>query len=250
MTRIIGTLVHATPCCGALYASPKYASMNFSAFEYWTDGWREHSLMPNDDGLRRCKCGQFVLMQQLVEIDSGEFSGLPYLAPVPPHQLADCFETTHDEATEVAARLGYWRHLNHDYRGRYRQHRDAEETAIQAAWELANPDRRNWWDKLRGKSAPSYLRPSDSPFTFPVFAATGEQTKNMNLLSTILQGWVGTARSGYYAVELAELYRQQGRFEEAFKAIQSIDAAVIGVGGELIFQMIKEGQAAPMRYMA
>jgi hypothetical protein len=31
--------------------------MNFSAFEYWKDGWRVQSPMPNDEGLRRCKCG-------------------------------------------------------------------------------------------------------------------------------------------------------------------------------------------------
>ena len=66
MTIIRGVRIVAAPCCGARYAAPRYVSMNFMAFEYWTDGWRDGSLMPNDEGLRRCKCGRFVLMRDLV----------------------------------------------------------------------------------------------------------------------------------------------------------------------------------------
>jgi hypothetical protein len=64
MTRVRGIRVLATPYCGAQYALPNYVSMNFSAFEFWTDGWREHSPMPNDEGLRICQCGQFVLLKK------------------------------------------------------------------------------------------------------------------------------------------------------------------------------------------
>jgi len=51
MTISKGLRVVAAPCCGARYAAPRYVSMNFMAFEYWTDGWRDGSLMPNDEGL-------------------------------------------------------------------------------------------------------------------------------------------------------------------------------------------------------
>jgi hypothetical protein len=61
--------------------------MNFSAFEYWTDGWREQSPMPNDEGLRRCKCGRFVLMRELVEIGTAEASDLPRIEDVPDEML-------------------------------------------------------------------------------------------------------------------------------------------------------------------
>jgi hypothetical protein len=57
--------------------------MNFMAFEYWTDGWRDGSLMPNDEGLRRCKCGQYVLVRDMVAVDTADSSELPYMDWVP-----------------------------------------------------------------------------------------------------------------------------------------------------------------------
>ena len=74
MTIVRGVQIFASPCCGAQYAFPRYVSMNFSAFEYWTDGWREWSLMPNDEGLRRCKCGQFVVIKDMVPVEKTEAS--------------------------------------------------------------------------------------------------------------------------------------------------------------------------------
>ena len=47
MTKSIGAITLAAPCCGARYAYPNYTSMNFMAWAYWTDGWRDRSLMPN-----------------------------------------------------------------------------------------------------------------------------------------------------------------------------------------------------------
>jgi hypothetical protein len=155
MTIVRGIQIFASPCCGVQYAFPRYVSMNFSAFEYWTDGWREWSPMPNDEGLRRCKCGQFVLIKDMVPVAKTEASNpddelndLPYMDRVPNELLPDCIAKASSEEMEVAARLGYWRHLNHEYRDKYRQHRDAEEAATKAAWEVANPDQRTWWDKF------------------------------------------------------------------------------------------------------
>lgn len=218
--------------------------MNFSAFEYWTDGWREHSPMPNDEGLRRCKCGQFVLLNDMVAIETADTSDFPYLGHVPNEILPDCIAQAANENVEVAARLEYWRHLNHPYRERYRQHRDAEEATTKATWETANPDRRTWWDKLRGRKAPIYSRLSGSPFTYPVFEATVEQLQNMERLSAILsaRGVVG------HTMELAELYREQGRFNEAGQLISSLDDNEVGVTSNLITKLIKEKQSAPMRY--
>ena len=71
MTMVRGVRIVAAPCCGAQYALPNYMSMNFSAFAFWTDAWRDGSLMPNDEGLRRCACGQFFLLKDTKAIEDG-----------------------------------------------------------------------------------------------------------------------------------------------------------------------------------
>ncbi len=248
MTIIRGVRIMASPCCGAQYSFPRYVSMNFMAFEYWTDGWRVGSLMPNDEGLRRCKCGHLMLLKDLVEIETARTSDFPRIDHVPDELLSECIAQTDREDIEVAARLGYWRYLNHPYRDRYRLHRDAEESATKAGWEVGNPDLRTWWDKFCGRKAPSYSRPPGSPFTYPVFEATDEQRQNMQHLSDILRAWCVASRRGY-AMELAELYREQGRFEDAERVIQTLDERDVGVTSNLISRLIKEKQTAPMRYM-
>lgn len=222
--------------------------MNFMAFEYWTDGWRDGSLMPNDEGLRQCKCGQYALVRDMVAVETADSSELPYMDRVPDENLPECIAKAASEEVEVAARLGYWRYLNHPYRERYRQHRDAEEAVTKAAWEAANPDRRNWWNKLRGRLAPNYSRPPGSLFTYPVFEASDEQLQNMQRLSEILREWGGISRQGH-TMELAELYREQRRFDDSLQVIQTLDERDVGVTSNLITRLIKERQPAPMRYM-
>ena len=116
MTKAAGFVTLAAPCCGARYAYPRYTSMNFTAWAYWTDGWREDSLMPNDEGLRQCKCGRFVLIRDLLTIGTAETSELPPIPFVPDERLPECIAQAQSEAMEVAARLEYWRYLNHPYR--------------------------------------------------------------------------------------------------------------------------------------
>jgi hypothetical protein len=61
MTRVAGTNIIKAPCCGALYSTTAYASINFMASEHWTDGATENSLSQSDGGLRRCICGSYFL---------------------------------------------------------------------------------------------------------------------------------------------------------------------------------------------
>jgi hypothetical protein len=204
--------------------------------------------MPNDEGLRRCKCGQYVLVKDMIEVDTADISESPYMDHVPDDLLPVCIAKVESEELEVAARFGYWRHLNHPYRERYRQHRDAEEAATKAVWEAANPDSRTWWDKLRGRQSPSYSRPPGSPFTYPAFEASEEQLQNMQRLSRILQKWRDSSRLRY-TMELAELYREQGRFEDSEQVILTLDDREVGVTSNLITRLIKEKQTVPMRYM-
>lgn len=247
MTRVRGFRILAAPCYGQRYAFPRYVSMNFMAFEYWTDGWREGSLMPNDEGLRRCKCGRFLLIKDMVEVDTAEVSDLPHMDHVADAALGECIAKADSAELEIAARLSLWRSLNHPYRERYRQHRDAEEAATKGAWVAANPDCRTWWDKLRRRKAPSYSRPVGSPFTYPAFNPTDEQLQNMQRLSEMLEDW----RKGSPKVdllELADLYREQERFEQAQSVIQALDDQWCGVTSQLISRLIQERQTAPMRY--
>ena len=248
MTIVRGVRIVFASCCGAKYATPRYASMNFMAFEYWTDGWREGSLMPNDEGLRRCNCRKFVLMRDLVEVEAAETSDLPHIEHVPDELLPECIANAHSEDMEVAARLEYWRHLNHTYRQKYREHREAEEAATKAQWEAANPDRRTWWDKLRRRERPIYSRSPDSPFTYPLYEPTDVQLQNMRRLSKILLAWGSVSRPTYDALTLAELYREQGRFDEAQVIMLTLVEDEEDVTRSLIAKLIKDKQSAPMRY--
>ena len=211
--------------------------------------------MPNDEGLRRCKCGQFVLIKDMGSIerpaapsaDDDESNELPFMDHVPDDILPECISKASSEDMEVAARLDYWRHLNHEYRDRYRQHRDAEEAAIKSAWVAANPDRRTWWDKFLRRKPPEYRRPPNSPFTYPAFEPTDVQLQNMQRLSKILFDRWETSRKGYF-INLVDLYREQGRFDEAKLVIASMVIKTDDVTGQLIGKLIKERQPAPMRY--
>lgn len=211
--------------------------------------------MPNDEGLRRCKCGQFVLIKDMVSIerpaapsaDDDESNDLPFMDHVTDELLPECILKASSEDMEVAARLGYWRHLNHEYRDRYRQHRDAEEAATKAAWEVANPDRRTLWGKFLRRKPLGYRRPPNSPFTYPAFEPKDVQLQNMQRLSKVLFDRWETSRKGY-DINLVDLYREQGRFDEAELVISSMDIKTDDVTSQLISKLIKERQSAPMRY--
>ena len=249
MTKVAGTITLAAPCCGTRYAYPRYMSMNFTAWAHWTDGWRDHSLMPNDEGLRRCACGQFFLLKNMKAIEEGgaaDGEGLPRTMGIQDEQLPECFNSPVSAEVEVAARLGYWRYLNHDYRSAYVEHRDAEEAATQAAWLAQNPDRRTWWDHLLRRPAPRYSRPEGSLFTFPPYEPTSEQLANMERLCQLLQQ-SGPEPHGH-TMELAELYREQGRFDEGRAALQGMDPKDFGTTGQLIARLIEEKERAPIRY--
>ena len=203
--------------------------------------------MPNDEGLRRCKCGQYVLVGDMDFVDTADSSELPCISYVPDARLPECIEQAGSEDVEVAARLGYWRLLNHRYREKYRQHRDAEEAATKAEWESRNPDLRTWWDRFRGRKALSYRRPPGSPFTCPAFEPTDEQRQNMRRLIELLKDRGVASRQGSI-LELAELYRETGRFDEAEGMIKILDESEVDVTSKLIARLIKEKQTAPIRY--
>lgn len=249
MTRVAGFQQFRVPCCGKVYIKPNYLSMNFRADEHWTDGWREASLMPNESGLRRCQCGQFLLMRDT------EFLGvvqdkesLTHLPRPSAQELDECFHASPKAALEIAARTELWWHHNHAYRQRYRDHRNAEEQATRQAWETAHPDTRTWWDKLRRKTAPQYQRPPNAPFTYPPFEPTAEQGQNIQKLCVLLEQ-LEPDFPDLQAIQLAELYRQQSLWQQSQDWLDKVSPEEqqhqpFG----LIQKMLHRQTAAPIRY--
>lgn len=221
MTRVSGYTVNATPCCGTIYGSPRYSSMNFMAWEHWTDGYRHNSLMPNDHGLRRCRCGDYFVTSEMVCVGQGdEKAGDRSLATAPyvqPKDLPQAIALAQRSEVELAARLDYWQMLNHPYRDAYRAHRQAEESAIQTEWAQRHPDRRTWWQKFRNVPEAQYKRPANSPFTFPPFQPSAQQMENMQALLVLLIPYPEPAR---HAEALIELHRQLRQFNEARQALK------------------------------
>ena len=69
----------------------------------------------------------------------------------------------------------------------------------------------------------------------------------MQRLSKVLFGRWEESRKGY-VIDLVDLYREQGRFDEAELLISAMDIKTDDVTGQLIRKLIKERQPAPMRY--
>jgi hypothetical protein len=183
-----------------------------------------------------------------LEIKIVDSSDLPRIEHIPDESLLNCVDEADSEEIEAAVRLGYWRYLNHPYRQKYREHREAEEAATKVEGEAASPDRRTSWDKLRRRKPRNYIRPQNRLFTYPMFEPSDNQYRNMERLSHILLILGPKPQHGYDPLTLAELLREQGRFDEAKRIILTIDKKEEGVTGEVISKLIEERQQAPMRY--
>ncbi len=204
--------------------------------------------MPNDHGLRRCKCGNYFLQSELVTISEVDETDEPSAPRVPPEDLPTAIAQARSQAIELAARLDYWQHLNHAYRDLYRAHRDAEDAATQAAWEAANPDRRTAWQKLRNMDRrPRYEPALGRPITFPVFEASPIQRANMLALLGLIDTADETKRHAFTRVEL---HRELGQFNEARKALVLVDQEDIASVCRLALQLVDQCHAAPVRYGA
>jgi hypothetical protein len=247
MTMIQGVRIRATPCCGKLYASPNYVSVNFMSFVFWTDGWREDSLMPNETGLRQCDCGTFIKLKDMKHIRIVEKSDLPRLENIPGQLLEDCIKQATDDDMEVLARTAYWRYANHDYRDKYRAHREAEEKESKKIWNLLKNQTNKWRKKLLRIPIPQYRRSSNGPFTYPPFEPTAAQVENMTILSNMLLE-IQKKEAGRYVTTLAELYRELGRFEDAKAQTQSISENEGETTSKLMVDLIDEKETALIRY--
>ena len=244
MTRISGVLVLTAPCCGAQYTAPHYQSMNFSAWESWTDGWHDWRLLPHDDSLRRCQCGRYLLASELRQTGSASESPFPRAPRVPFAQLPDCIAHAHHtrhHALEIAARRSYWQQLNHPWRDTYRQcqqaARQADEAAI-TAWRAANPG-----------PAPSIHHAELAPLSLPPFQPTDSQLDNMaRLIELLHRQSAGAPLSPFLVIEQAELYREQSQFDAASRILSTLPEKDVDAAARHIAQCIGLRKNAPTCY--
>jgi hypothetical protein len=255
MTRISGYELIASPCCRAIYAKARFSSVNFSSSAFWTDGKRENSLMPNDGGLRKCKCGTYFLMSDctMTGLDAGENPN--FAQHVHATELTLAIQTANSESVELAARRAYWMYLNDSYREKYKSHREAEEISTDlhwtSEWNKTNPDNRSpirkFFDIILRRKAPSAPTAKGRPFTFPEFEPTEIQTKNMLRIVELATSHP-EKYSKDYPVELAELYRELGIFDQAISLLKNISLKNQDTVTELLLKMSVEKNTAPIRY--
>lgn len=210
--------------------------------------------MPRGGGLRKCKCGQFYLLREAINLGLEAEADTQQTQLVDAADLADATLSTR-KTVELVARRQYWMHLNDPYRELYRAHRQAEDKAAKEKWDAdwlaANPDNRTTWKKIADRlllKKPEAPPPMDTRlFSAPPYQPNDLQILNMQrLLELILEK---THESyGPDMLEVAELNRELGRFEEAAAALKQCPADDIGVPEKLMESLINEGQNAPIRY--
>lgn len=211
MTICKGFGTMTAPCCGARYPFPLYDSMNFSADAHWTDGWNERSLMPNEDGIRRCKCGQFLMLAQMDEDETQDGSDLPDMDKVTLAWLPECIAKATSVHMEIAARVSYWKHLNHDYRQRFKLYKQ-------------------------------YVLPELS------FEPSSVQRDNLERLVELFSQNDANYSRTFRLLERAEIHRELGQFDLALAMLDRIHPEDRDEVVDLMRRLCVEKQIAPWRY--
>ena len=251
MTRISGHTSIASPCCKSPYKVVEYASMNFSVYAYWTDGAKDGALMPNDGGLRMCRCGTAFLLRDAIRLEIEASPDTPFPPKPADADLPSVIQSASSAQLEATARRNYWRYLNDDYRVHYRAHREKEKEKADAQWRddyfacLPFPHR-VIHKLLRSKPPWDYPKP-ERPFTVPPYKPTTEQKQNMaRLLALILNEADQLGKADQ--LEVAELYRELGQFEAAEEALGACNEDQQQVTKQVIGEQIELRSAAPIRY--
>jgi hypothetical protein len=250
MTRIIGTRVYRATCCGREYGTAAYASINFSAFEYWTDGATLNSLAPEPSRIYRCQCSGLFLMGQTQTV------GLIRRQAERPHAAKD---------TVFAA---WMRNVFGTNTPDERPAPEKVQATISRAVAPAPADllplddfpsvigsctdddilivaRRRWWQHLNEPYRGLYRASRhDGQGPFPPFNTSPEQTENMQALLALMQ-----KHEAAPSIEQAELHRELGRLESAKAVLDAVgdpDSAV----ARAIAESLSAGLAGPVRYRA
>lgn len=252
MTSVNGSNYIATPCCRTLYKTPRYSSMNRSAWFYWTDGYEDRVLTAADGGLRKCQCGNFYLLPATIKLPLAVSEEIPYAVGLSEQDLPDAIQSE-NRSVQLVARREYWRYLNRPYRETYSALRETEEKIATAKSKAENLDERSkvkkFLDKLAFKKMPAPPPPVRLPFTTPAFDPSALQIENMSkLLDLLLQ--VQRETNSPSTSETAELYRELGQLDEARAAIKTCRNSGVGLAERLIAELIDECRTCPVRYRA
>jgi hypothetical protein len=150
-----------------------------------------------------------------------------------------------NEDVEIVVRRRYWRYLNDPYRELYRAHR----TEVNDAVKESNKGATTFWRTLGGilpgtkPPTPALIVPPSRVFTVPPLNATELQRENMqSLLSLLLNS------DKPDPLEIAELHRELGDYDEAQKAIEKFNEAEHRAS-RLIRELIAEKVNEPMRWV-
>jgi hypothetical protein len=225
--------------------------MNFSVYANWTDGAKDGGLMPNDGGLRVCRCGTAFLLRDAIRLEIEASPGTLFPPKPADADLPSVIQATSSPQVEATARRNYWRHLNEGYRVLYREHREKEEAKTDAQWRhdyyASLPFFQRAASKLFRSDPPwDYPKP-ERPFTVPPYKPTTEQTQNMaRLLALILNEADQSGKAD--RLEVAELYRELGQFEAAADALSSCNEDHARVTRQVISEHIGWRCSAPIRY--
>jgi hypothetical protein len=248
MTSVSGYSLIKAPCCGAAYTTPRYASINLTAREYWSDGYREAALYVEDGGLRKCGCEVFYLLRDATRPEQKPEPDIPPAQRLEPKDLHQAIQST-SKPIELWARRLYWRHLNHEYRAAYRARMDAADQG--GSRPGAGSGSRSRWTELAGralrltKSVPS--SGLAEPVSFPAYEPSANQIANVERLIELIEESVHEVQEPDM-VEVAELYRELGQFDQARRAMARSSHGRIHLPTKLVSDMITKGQRAPFRY--
>jgi hypothetical protein len=136
---------------------------------------------------------------------------------------------------EIVVRRRYWQFLNDPYREAYRIHRDEVKAKAKKA-QVFKAIIQNWMP-LNAKRVPPA-----SGFTVPDYVPSDDQSSNMLRLLTLLEG---SNPEGF--LEVAEIYRELSRFEEAAEALTKYKGDG-NITEELITKLVMKRSNAPHRY--
>jgi len=218
-------------------STPAYSSINFMAWEYWTDGHADGSLAPSGEGLRRCLCGQCFL------IGTAEHVRTIRRSPNRPAPLG--WESRKDNWWSRFMGRETREQILERYDTRTVAEIDAEQSSIPPSPEYVNnselaalisgglPDLqvekivcRLYWRYLNVPIRETYreFRESNKDVdaagnssTFPDFQPTPEQTENMLRLIELIK-----ASEAPDWLSMAELYRELGDMDAANTALSCI----------------------------
>lgn len=261
MTRIAGTYIVRTPCCGRSYGTTAYASINYSAWEYWTDGQDYMGLAPPMDGLRGCSCGSFFLLERTQQIGFVPRRRFNH----PNHNVIPLMQRLSERTSQwMRAMFG----LKDDPASARRAASsellpddDKEPEVPEYAPPVRNEDlrrvialsvddpvmqaiaRARLWRHLNDPYREVYRKHRDGGAQdFPAFEPTDEQAANMRALLNLLQQQEGASR-----LEKAELLRELGDLDAARAMLGEVSPESPYIA-RVIQECLNENFNGPARY--